>query len=207
MQKLDENDWSLLADVFALCGNLLLTPMNQTDGKATDPIFWEHVSKGLRPECKDAAIGMARWCRQADSENYESLAQMVGVEYAKLFIGPPKPLAPPWETMYVNEDAQCGFGEPTFAMRELLREYGFEMSGASNQYEDHLGIELLFLSALCQRATQDEAYENAAITFAKQHPSQWITAFSERCEQAAHQGYYHGLCDLIQAGLRNVQTL
>ena len=49
-----------------------------------------------------------------------------------------------------------GFGQATFEMRALLREAGLEVKNENNQYEDHIGIELLYLSALCARAAEGE---------------------------------------------------
>lgn len=50
-----------------------------------------------------------------------------------------------------REGVTVGFGEPTFQMREVLRSLGLEVAGPSNQYEDHLGLELLCLSEMCRR--------------------------------------------------------
>ena len=39
-------------------------------------------------------------------------------------------------------------------MQRLLREAGLEVSNENNQYADHIGIELLYASVLCQRAAE-----------------------------------------------------
>ena len=40
-------------------------------------------------------------------------------------------------------------------MRERLRALGLELCNENNQYEDHVGIELLYLSELCRRASEE----------------------------------------------------
>ena len=44
-----------------------------------------------------------------------------------------------------------GFGRATFEMRETLRSLGLEVRNENNQYEDHIGIELLCLSRSAAR--------------------------------------------------------
>ena len=76
------------------------------------------------------------------------------VEFMRLFIGPPRPAANPWET--VNDpynDKKVGYGRATVAMQQLLAAEGLELGGENNRFEDHMGIELLYLSALCEKAT------------------------------------------------------
>lgn len=142
------------------------------------------------------------------------------VEFARLFIGPPRPAAPPWETMYAGDGQSVGFGRPTAQMRELLRRAGLELRNENHQYEDHMGIELLYLSKLCQRAAEvqlgaatDEGAEGAAEdegapagavfveirSFVEEHPAAWVGALCERVEQASPDGYFARLLMLEKA--------
>lgn len=70
------------------------------------------------------------------------------VEFMRLFIGPPRPAADPRET--ANDpynDKKVGYGRATVAMQQLLAAEGLELGGENNRFEDHMGIELLYLSA------------------------------------------------------------
>ena len=144
------------SEAFAFIGNSLLKPMNQTDAIGLDPAFWaqfpdfesEAVADAVRV-CADYAMRAQRIGNRKDAVTHES------VEFTKLFVGPPRPAAAPWETFYrVPEgvEVSVGFGQATFEMRDLLREAGLELSNENRQYEDHIGIELLYLSTLCSRA-------------------------------------------------------
>ena len=90
-------------------------------------------------------------------------------------------------------------------MRELLREAGLEVRNANNQYEDHMGIELLYLSELCRReATGEGATESADIAaFIEQHPLAWIEPFLDRVSEAAPNGYFAGLLLVAQRVLEH----
>lgn len=170
----------------------------------------------------------AEGCAAAEGrEGIEARAvRACSVEFARLFIGPPRPAAPPWETMYAGDGQSVGFGRPTAQMRELLRRAGLELRNENHQYEDHMGIELLYLSKLCQRAAEvqlgaatDEGAEGApevegatevegaaagAVfveirSFVEEHPAAWVGALCERVEQASPDGYFARLLMLEKA--------
>ena len=121
----------------------------------------------------------------------------VCVEYTRLFVGPPSPAAAPWESFYVVEGNTVGFGEPTFQMQEALRAAGLQVSNENNQYADHMGIELLLLSELCQRAEGEEVF-----AFAAEHPGAWCDKFAAAVATAEPEGYFARLTTLVCALLR-----
>ena len=195
-----QTDWALHADLYAFLGNSLLAPLRPDAAVGLDPAFWdvwacdgenEHVRNGISTLKKHAA-------RLAGVPS-EQAVQQVNVEFARLFVGPPKPAAPPWETLNRNPEATCGFGEATFAMRTLLREAGLCVQNENHQYEDHLGIELLYLSERCRAFAQREpSFEEETVVreFVQKHPLAWIPAFHARIRTAAPHGYFDGLVEL-----------
>ena len=186
-----EIPWKTLSEAYAFIGNSLLKPMTMTSTVGLDPAFWEAF-----PSFDDEAVA------EAVAEAGEDEPQRAAVEYTKLFVGPPSPAAAPWETMYRGENVTVGFGQATFEMRELLREAGLEVRNVNNQYEDHLGIELLYLSSLCARADADAAdapvLESVA-DFIEKHPLSWVDAFRARIAEAAPDGYFVSLAGLARA--------
>ena len=77
-------------------------------------------------------------------------------EYTKLFEGPGKLPAPPWESVYV-----CGedllFQPSTLEVREAYRSAGYQATGYPHEADDHLATELDFMGALSKRT--QAAYE------------------------------------------------
>ena len=146
-----EIPWKTLSEAYAFIGNSLLKPMTMTSTVGLDPAFWEAFPSFDDEAVAEAVAACARYAEGAvqRAEAGEDEPQRAAVEYTKLFVGPPSPAAAPWETMYRGENVTVGFGQATFEMRELLREAGLEVRNVNNQYEDHLGIELLYLSSLC----------------------------------------------------------
>ena len=187
-----EIPWKILSEAYAFIGNSLLKPMTMTSTVGLDPAFWEAFPSFDDEAVAEAVAACARYAEGAvqRAEAGEDEPQRAAVEYTKLFVGPPSPAAAPWETMYRGENVTVGFGQATFEMRELLREAGLEVRNVNNQYEDHLGIELLYLSSLCARADADAA---------EKHPLSWVDAFRARIAEAAPDGYFVSLAGLARA--------
>lgn len=159
---------------------------------------------------------------QSNAGNTLDPVTALSVEYTRLFIGPPSPAAAPWETFYRNEEVTSGFGHATIEMRDALRSAGLQVSNKNNQYEDHIGIELLYVSHLCSSTQQfesnvqnvqslaDEApslHEGLSgkdIDFIKVHPLSWIEKLQEKVRLSASQSYYDHLLGLSKALLESL---
>ncbi len=213
MVQLLQDDFDLLADAYAFIGNSLLKPMSMTEAVGLDAAFWEAF-----PDFEDEGVSVAKeelieWADTQTDKDSGQAVEDVSVEYTRLFIGPPSPAAAPWETMYGEvpdgEKITVGFGTPTFQMRQLLRARGFELSNENHQYEDHIGIELLYLSELCRDiAKADEGsseYDEALLRvkrFAAEHPLKWIGDLKENVASAFPEGYIVRLLTLATACLK-----
>jgi len=68
-------------------------------------------------------------------------------DYNSLFVGPTV-LAVPWESVYKTVDKTL-FGEPTAEVRKFYAKYNLKAPKLLSEPDDHIGLELLFLSHLC----------------------------------------------------------
>ena len=114
----------------------------------------------------------------------------VSVEFTHLFVGPPRPNAYPWETFYRGEGITNGFGHATLEMKQALQEIGLKLDNKNNQYEDHIGIELLYISELCSKGIDAVV---AHKSFIEAHPLSWI----DRLQVSIHAEIPGGYFDLI----------
>ncbi len=196
--------WKTLSEVYGFLGNSLLKPMTQTAHAGLDPAFWEVFPDFGSEQVRNSLDALAAHARKAAELGEIAAAEQCAVEYTRLFVGPPSPAAPPWETLNRNADVTVGFGEATFQMRALLRDAGLELRNDNNQYEDHMGIELLYLSECCRRAQEnEEGSDIAAIhAFVEEHPLSWIDAFRVRVAGAFPEGYFDCLLALAESILR-----
>lgn len=211
--------WKDLSEAYAFVGNSLLKPMTQTSDIGLDSAFWEAFptfgSSEVAGVCA-ALAAYARAAREAAASDGCDPVERCAVEYTRLFVGPPRPAAAPWETMHraggsaATGGATVGFGQATFEMRALLREAGLEVKNENNQYEDHIGIELLLLSALCARAAEEGEFPvvegssvaDKALAFIEAHPLAWLPSLRAAVEDAAPAGYFSQLLALANALLR-----
>lgn len=217
---LDADQWEAYGAVYAFVGNELLAPMNRSKVlTGLDPAFWQQAPApsgdvGVRALEKLEAYARAAAEQGPEGESNPHVAGMLGAsaEFAKLFIGPPAPAASPWETTNDGANAgKVGFGRATIAMQQLIAEEGLELSNENNQYADHMGIELLYLSVLCSKAARllDDDPEAALQTagkvawFIKAHPLRWIGHFAENIDSARPDGYYAPLVRYVQAVLQD----
>ena len=229
-------DYEQMADALALCGNSLLAPITQTANVGLDPAFWEAFptfgDEGVARAAQSCAMWAAAFGRRCESADQDVVTRCA-VEYTRLFVGPPRPAAAPWETAYraaaAGVETSVGFGQATFEMRELLREAGLGLSNENHQYEDHMGIELLLASELCRRAGEGEDWgadagcvpsaasegadadtQNAlsaaqhAVDFVRTRPLSWMSALREAVERESPNGFYASLLQLTQALLELV---
>ena len=208
--------WAAFGEALAFCGNALLSPMNATGDIGIDSAFWT-AFPDFGDERVAEAIGKCRGYAEraaADAERGDDPARAASVEFARLFIGPPKPAAPPWESMYgpVGQRSGVGFGKAAVDMRRLISDAGLQMANDNNQYPDHMGIELLYAAFLCRGLTQPEDDEGGALelrldNFIGDHPLGWIDELSEAVRESAPQGYVINILELAKALLQSSSRL
>lgn len=106
-------------------------------------------------------------------------------EYNRLFIGPRRPLAPPFESIY-RSDKQLQMQKFTFEVREYYEQIGLEVEIGSQFPDDFIGFEfqyLFYISHLIVEALRegriDEKNEFLVIKkkFLMEHPNQWMYKF------------------------------
>lgn len=84
-------------------------------------------------------------------------------EYMRLFVGPQKLIAPPWESVYRSKDGLL-FQESTLTVREIYRRQGFLPEGYPHVADDSLALELDFMSRMAEK-TLNALQNNDAETF------------------------------------------
>jgi len=124
-------------------------------------------------------------------------------EYQRLFIGPGPLAAPPWESYYRSKD-QLLFEEWMYQVREQYHRYGLKYVKENNEPDDHLLLELEFMSFLANLNMQESNHErileliSSQISFLEKHLTIWIPFFCERVIENTESQLYLGAAMLLE---------
>lgn len=77
-------------------------------------------------------------------------ATVVRRDYNRLFFGPDRMIAPPYESVHRSEE-HLVFERETMLVRAAYAEFGLAAPRLNKEPDDHIGLELSFLATLCVR--------------------------------------------------------
>jgi TorA maturation chaperone TorD len=126
-------------------------------------------------------------------------------DYTRLFIGPGKVPAPPWESVYRDRD-QLHFTKETLQVREAYAKYNLLTRNLGREPDDHIGLELDFMHKLCGMAAEKaEAGDHAGAVailedqkaFLDAHLLQWAGDWAADVARNAQSGFYKGMAHLL----------
>jgi TorA maturation chaperone TorD len=139
----------------------------------------------------------------------DELFEKIRSDYMRLFIGPGKVLAPPWESVYFSEERLL-FQEQTLQIRQWFHRFGLEAEKKYKEPDDHIGLEMSFVAYLSKLALQafeeqdqekfDELLE-AQHEFLAEHLLAWGYQWCNRVIEYAQTDFYKGLAFLTQGAL------
>jgi putative dimethyl sulfoxide reductase chaperone len=197
--------------LFGLLGRALYNQpdKNWINSLIADEVFSEVPFSMDRPETKRGQELMQNWIRKnAEGIDEESFTEL-NADYTRLFVGVGKVLAPPWESVYFNEDRMV-FQEQTLEVRNWYQRFGLELENLHREPDDHIGLEMTFVAFLAELAVKalDEQdadnyklFVNAKRQFLSEHLLQWGLSWCELVKEHAKTEYYQGLGHLTLGAL------
>lgn len=132
------------------------------------------------------------------------------VDYTRLFLGPPSPLAAPYGSIWLGGEGTV-MQESTVALEGLYGEAGFEVDDELGDMPDHVAVELEFLYLLTFKQNEARrAGEEVAIAgwdqlhdlFLRGHLGAWIAPFTQAVSATAGTAFYRELADLTARFVR-----
>jgi len=143
-------------------------------------------------------------CRNRD--RFDAYQEELAVEFARLFLGPGKPVAIPFASFYLSESKTVMTEEVTIAVRKLYLEAGIAMQHLYRMPDDHIGAELEFLAWSAQQTIQchekgdrlgASRHHERLNTFLREHMAAWVPAFCSAIIQGAQEDFYQGAALLL----------
>jgi TorA maturation chaperone TorD len=165
---------------------------------------------------------VARALDMVDASRFEGmdddkLRLRIEVDYNRLFIGPEKLIAPPYESVYLSkrdfflksDEDPKSIIDPIYAA-SIKREYsarGYRISSDYSDFADNIMFELDYCSYLCRRAAK--AYKEGDLLagdnflsckdrFIVEHPLRWIDALVTRIEGSTELGFQESVVILTR---------
>jgi putative dimethyl sulfoxide reductase chaperone len=166
------------------------------------------------PEVEQAQRLLGAWAREHPEGLDDGAIEALVGDHTRLFIGPGKLLAAPWESSYVNRDRAL-FQLETAAVKEWYQRFDLALASSYNEPADHVGLEFAFLAHLAaltiEASTAHDGEEvkrliDAQRSFIGQHPSRWIAQWADDVERHARTGWYRGLARLALGVLLEMQS-
>lgn len=131
------------------------------------------------------------------------------VDHTRLFVCVGEIIAPPWESAYFNEKRLLQ-QEQMLQVRKWYRRYGLVVEQLYKEPDDHIGLELLFISYLANQILQaqdsgdDDRYAvllNAHHAFLKEHLLLWGPLWCDQVDKYAQTNYYRGIGLAVKGAL------
>lgn len=200
-----------VALLFSLLGKAFhATPDREwLDALAQDDLFAEAPFGGAQPDMRAGLALLQTWSQENRDGVSADAFSVLQAEYTRLFIGPGPVVAPPWESVYFSDDRLL-FQKETFQVRAWYTRYGLTAPSLHREPDDHIGLELSFISHLAWlalraiQATEQARFQEALEAqrrFLAEHVLRWGPGWCSRVEAASDSAFYRGLALVTRGAL------
>ncbi len=165
--------YKLLSECYYLPDEKLIKALNDLDSEAGQ--LYSEIG-GYVPRIKDI--------------------ELLKTDYSRLFVGPFRLLAPPYGSVYLEQDRRL-MGESTMDVQKRYREEGLNI--VIKEAPDHIVVELEFLHFLVVKeveAIRNARWKDVASYMKKQkdflriHLGMWVSRFAQDIEENSETKFY-----------------
>lgn len=119
-------------------------------------------------------------------------------EHQRLFVGPESLSAPPWGSVYREQDGGL-HGDSTLALSLHLEREGVSTDALPGEPVDHVGLVLQAVAGLAELGRERACAELVAV-----HLLSWVPSYLDRLEAATGHPYYQALIALTRLTLEGL---
>jgi anaerobic sulfite reductase subunit A len=166
----------------------------------------------IAPENQGYAL-LASFARGIQNDDFTRVKAELAVEYARLFLGVKRRNLVPCESVYTSERRLMMQDARDQVVHEYHKE-GLDPAVEFTEPEDHVAIELAFMSHLCQKAAdaveredsrQAAYYVEQQRRFLTDHLEVWVPRLCDDILGLAESDFYKGIIMLTQEHLNMEQ--
>lgn len=182
---------------------------------AAEEVFAETPLGEGQPDVQNGLALLQAWSQTAQSGLTPADFDDLRVDYTRLFTGPDRVLAPPWESVYFTEE-RLVFNEQTSQVRAWYLRFHLEVEKRFQEPDDHVGLELAFIAHLARLAMlyldqndrkSFESVVTAQRQFLSSHLLTWVSEFCRLVETQARTDFYRGIALLTKGALAEVASV
>lgn len=162
---------------------------------SSNPNFIKAASQ-LRESCKDRSV----------------CTKILHDDFVRLFSNDQNALAPAYETLYLNKGIPQS-GNMNGSVTEFYNSYGWKSKFKSKIKDDHLGVELLFLTLLIDKyMVLDDAacqleMKKEVQRYISNHILSWIADWNEKVQTYSKTLSFKGIGTLILACIEDIYSI
>ena len=166
----------------------------------------ENLTLYLQKICPDAEVFSAAMEKNILQYSNEELL----VEYARLFVGPFELKAPPYGSIYLDDERQV-MGDSTIEVVKMYEAEGLSRDNEFSDLPDHIAVELEFMSFLIYKeikAFEQSDFNSAIESTVKQDKfmdlflGRWVEPFCEKIRTTSDNLFYMSLADCLLTFVR-----
>lgn len=178
-------------------------------------VFAEVPFGACQPDVEAGLAQVQGWQRSVGSQLSPAAFAELQSDYSRLFAGPGKLLAAPWESVYFS-DERLLFQAQTMEVRAWYRRFGLEVAVGRQEPDDHIGLELAFVAHLAGltvhalKASNGHSPETliaAQREFLQAHLLCWGPAWCQQVEAHARTDFYRGLARMLRGVFKSLAEL
>lgn len=215
----DEIQTALVGEVllFGLLGKALYEEPKREwlEMLVSENVFSEPPFGAEQPEVMRGLEILLRWTETHTGGISDTSFSELKLDYTRLFIGLDKMPTAPWESVYFNRE-RLVFQEQTIQVRGWYAQFGLQVEKLNKEPDDHIGLEILFLSHLASLALQAIEKDDknalkelfkAQSDFLSEHLLRWGPGWCKLVIEHAHTDFYRGLGYLTHGSLLALAAL
>lgn len=157
----------------------------------------------VNPKAAESAAGLVT---ALETEGLERVRR----EHMRLFVGPEQLLAPPYGSVYLDQQREL-MGPSTMEVVRLYGQAGLQQAEGLKDAPDHIRVELDVMHLVIERtldAVHAADWERAErlvrvqAALLQHHLSRWVTPFAKMIRTGAAGAYHRHLADLLEAVIK-----
>ena len=166
----------------------------------------EALQTALTAVNPSAAEHAAALVASLESEGLERVRR----EHMKLFVGPEQLLAPPYGSVYLDQQREL-MGPSTMEVVRLYGQAGLRQAEGLKDAPDHIRVELDVMHLVIERTLdalhaadweRAERLVRVQAALLQHHLSRWVTPFAAVIRSGAASAYHRHLADLLEAVIK-----